>query len=81
MTQISHREKRIINTSWAGVAVNLTLSAFKAATGLIANSIAIVLDAINNLSDAFSATVTIIGKKVAGKPADKEPPYGHGRAE
>lgn len=81
MTQISHREKRIINTSWAGVAVNLTLSAFKAATGLIANSIAIVLDAINNLSDAFSATVTIIGMKVAGKPADKEHPYGHGRAE
>lgn len=78
---MTDREKKIIRTSWTGVAVNILLSAFKAVTGIVANSIAIVLDAINNLSDAFSATVTIIGMKVAGKPADKEHPYGHGRAE
>ena len=78
---MTDRENKIIRTSWVGVGVNLTLSAFKAVSGLLSNSIAIVLDAVNNLSDAFSATVTIIGMKVAGKPADKEHPYGHGRAE
>ena len=75
------RERQIIRTSWVGVATNILLSGFKAVVGLLSNSIAIVLDAINNLSDAFSATVTIIGMKLAGKPADKEHPFGHGRAE
>lgn len=75
------REKRIIRTSWTGVGVNVLLSVFKAAAGLLSNSIAIVLDAVNNLSDAFSASVTIIGMKLACKPADKEHPYGHGRLE
>ena len=78
---MSTREKRIVRTSLAGVAVNLLLSGFKAIIGLMSNSIAIMLDAINNLSDAFSASVTIIGMKLAGKPADKEHPFGHGRAE
>ena len=75
------RERQIIRTSWIGVATNLMLCGFKAIIGLLSNSIAIVLDAINNLSDAFSATVTIIGMRLAGKPADKEHPFGHGRAE
>lgn len=76
-----NREKTIIRTSWAGVGINLLLSGFKAIVGMLSNSIAILLDAVNNLTDAFSATVTIIGMKLAIKPADKEHPFGHGRAE
>ena len=75
------REKVIIRASWIGVGTNILLSIFKACIGLVSNSIAILMDALNNLSDAFSASVTIIGMKVAGKPADKEHPFGHGRVE
>lgn len=78
---MSNREQTIIRTSWAGVGINLLLSGFKAVVGLLSHSIAILLDAVNNLTDAFSATVTIIGMKLAIKPADKEHPFGHGRAE
>lgn len=79
--EIADREKRIIHTSLIGIGVNLLLSAFKAFIGMLSNSIAIVLDAVNNLSDAFSASVTIIGIRLACKPADKEHPFGHGRLE
>ena len=75
------REKEIVKTSVVGVAANVLLSAFKAAVGLLSGSIAIVMDAINNLSDALSSIITIVGMKLAAKPADKEHPYGHGRAE
>ena len=78
---ISSRERQIIRASRIGILTNLLLSAFKAIIGIISNSIAIILDAVNNLTDAFSATVTVIGVKLAGKPADKEHPFGHGRAE
>ena len=78
--QIS-REKIIVRTSVVGIAVNLMLAAFKAAVGLISNSIAVVLDAVNNLSDALSSIITIIGAKVAGKKPDKKHPLGHGRSE
>ncbi|MCR4735089.1 MAG: cation diffusion facilitator family transporter [Treponema sp.] len=79
-TEIS-REKVIVQTSIIGIAANLFLSAFKAFVGLISGSIAIVLDAVNNLSDALSSVITIIGTKLAGKPADKKHPFGHGRVE
>ncbi len=75
------REKRIVFTSIVGISANLLLSTFKAIVGFFANSIAIVLDAINNLSDAVSAIVTIIGIKLAGKEPDSDHPYGHGRIE
>ena len=75
------RERAIIRVSAAGIAANLALAAFKAAVGLLSSSIAIVLDAVNNLSDALSGAVTIIGTKLAGKKPDKEHPLGHGRAE
>ena len=75
------REREIIKTSIIGILVNLILVAFKATVGLIVNSIAIVLDAINNLSDALSSIITIIGTKIASKAPDKEHPYGHGRIE
>lgn len=75
------REQAIIRTSIIGVIVNVLLSAFKAVVGLLSNSIAITLDAVNNLSDALSSVVTIIGTKLAGKMPDREHPLGHGRME
>lgn len=75
------REKTIVKTSIIGIVTNLLLAAFKAAVGLVANSIAVTLDAVNNLSDALSCVVTIIGAKLAGKAPDKKHPLGHGRIE
>ncbi len=76
-----NREKTIIRTSIIGIAANIFLSAFKAFVGIITNSIAIIMDSVNNLSDALSSVITIVGTKLAGKPADKKHPFGHGRAE
>ncbi|WP_298528582.1 cation diffusion facilitator family transporter [uncultured Ruminococcus sp.] len=75
------REKVIVKTSLVGVLTNILLAGFKAAVGAVTGSIAVVLDAINNLSDVLSSVVTIIGTKLAGKKPDKEHPLGHGRAE
>ena len=75
------RKRIIIRTSILGVAANMLLAGFKAAVGLLSHSIAIVLDAVNNLSDALSSVITIIGAKLAGKKPDKKHPYGHGRTE
>ena len=75
------RQKRIIKTSIFGIIINIFLSMTKAIVGILANSIAITLDAINNLSDAVSSLVTIIGIKLAGKEPDRKHPYGHGRIE
>ena len=76
-----NREKVIIRTSAIGIIANFALSAFKVTVGVLSNSIAILLDAVNNLTDALSSVVTIIGTKLAEKPADKKHPFGHGRAE
>lgn len=76
---MKNREQTIIRTSWAGVGINVLLAGFKAVIGLLSNSLAILLDAVNNVTDVFSASVTIIGMKLASKPADKEHPFGHGR--
>ena len=75
------REKQIIRTSIIGIGTNVALAGFKAAVGLLTNSIAIVLDAVNNISDAGSSLITIIGTKLAGKQPDKKHPFGHGRVE
>jgi len=75
------REKIIIKTSIIGIVTNIMLAAFKAVIGLLSNSIAIILDAVNNLSDALSSVITIIGAKLAGKLPDKKHPLGHGRIE
>lgn len=64
-----------------GIISNLTLCGFKIGTGLVFNSIAIVADGINNLSDASGSLVTLIGFRLSGKKADAEHPYGHGRIE
>ena len=75
------REKIIIKTSIIGICANLFLVLFKAVIGFISNSIAIILDAFNNLTDAVSSIVTIIGTKLALKKPDKKHPFGHGRVE
>ena len=75
------RSKKIIQTSIIGIAVNVVLVIFKAAVGVISGSIAVILDAVNNLSDALSSVITIIGTKLAGRAPDKKHPYGHGRIE
>lgn len=64
-----------------GVAINLLLFGVKMAIGTISNSIAITADAFNNLSDMGSSLITIVGFKIADKPADKDHPFGHGRGE
>lgn len=66
---------------FAGITCNVLLSAVKIAIGLMVNSIAITADAVNNLSDAASSVITIIGFKITNKPADREHPFGHGRIE
>ena len=75
------RDRQIVRASLVGVGANVLLAAFKAFAGLLAHSIAIVLDALNNLSDALSSVITIVGMKLAALPADKKHPFGHGRAE
>ena len=75
------RDAVIIRTSIIGILTNVFLSAFKAAVGILSHSIAVILDAVNNLSDALSSIITIIGTKLAGKRPDKKHPLGHGRIE
>ena len=80
-TNETSREKIIVKTSAIGIVANVFLAAFKAAIGFFSNSIAITLDAVNNLSDAASSLITIVGAKLAAKEPDKEHPFGYGRIE
>ena len=64
-----------------GILSNLLLSAGKFLAGLLTGSVAISADAVNNLSDASSSIITLLGFRLAAKPADDEHPYGHGRTE
>ena len=75
------REKIVVKTSAIGVVTNILLAVFKMVIGLLSNSIAIVLDAVNNISDVASSVITILGTKLAGKEPDKKHPFGHGRIE
>ena len=75
------RSSEIIRTSLVGVGANVLLAAFKAVAGAVAGSVAIIMDAVNNLSDALSSVITIIGAKLSQRPADLEHPFGHGRIE
>ena len=79
--EIENRSKVIVRTSIVGIATNVVLSAFKAAIGFITGSIAVTLDAVNNLSDALSSVITIVGAKLANKLPDKKHPLGYGRIE
>ena len=75
------RETTIIRTSIIGIIGNIFLVGFKAAIGFIAGSISIVVDALNNLTDALSSIITIVGTKISNKKPDKKHPFGHGRVE
>ena len=75
------RKQKIIRASIIGIAVNIVLVTAKLAVGLLSNSIAILLDAVNNMGDALSSVVTIIGTRLAGRAPDKRHPYGYGRIE
>ena len=75
------RSGAIIRASVIGIGVNVMLAAMKAVIGLLTHSIAVILDAVNNLSDALSSLITIIGTRLAGKKPDKAHPLGYGRVE
>ncbi len=75
------RNAVIIRTSVIGIGANVLLAAFKAVIGAATGSIAIVLDAVNNLSDAASSLITIVGTRLAGRQPDKKHPFGYGRIE
>ena len=81
MSRTDSRDQIIIRTSIIGILANIFLAAFKAGVGVLSNSIAIILDAVNNLSDALSSVITIIGTKLAGRAPDKKHPLGYGRIE
>ena len=76
-----NRSQEIIRTSWIGIFTNVLLAGFKAAVGILASSVAIVMDAVNNLSDALSSVITIVGTKLSQRPADHKHPFGFGRIE
>lgn len=75
------RNRVIIRTSIISIVTNVLLAAFKAVIGIVSNSIAVTLDAVNNLSDALSSIITIVGTKLAGKTPTKKHPLGYGRIE
>ncbi|WP_029201719.1 cation diffusion facilitator family transporter [Oribacterium sp. NK2B42] len=75
------RDSVIVRTSILGIVANVFLATFKAIVGVLSNSIAIVLDAVNNLSDAMSSVITIAGTKLAGRKPDRKHPLGYGRLE
>lgn len=75
------RESYGIVSSIVGIIVNALLSISKIITGILFNSISILADGINNLSDGLSSVITLAGFKISGKPADEDHPFGHARAE
>ena len=75
------RTQGITRAGLTGIAVNLLLSAFKTVAGIASGSVSIVLDAVNNLTDAISSVVTIAGIRLARKKPDEKHPFGHGRIE
>ena len=78
---VADRDRLIVRTRLIGIITHVFLAAFKAAIGLLSHSIAVVLDAVNNLSDALSSLITIIGTKLSAKLPDKKHPLGYGRIE
>ena len=75
------RNQEIVRTSILGIIVNVMLAGFKVMVGFLSGSIAIILDAVNNVSDALSSIITIISTKLAAKKPDYKHPYGYGRIE
>ena len=81
MNDEKSREKLIVRAGIIGIVTNLVLAFIKVVIGSFTASIAIISDATNNLSDAASSVITIIGSKLAAKDPDEKHPYGYGRIE
>ena len=81
LNEAAQRSKVIVRTSVIGILANVFLVAFKMAVGAATGSVAVIMDAVNNFSDAMSSVITIIGTKLAGRRADKKHPLGYGRVE
>lgn len=81
LSELKKRERYGIVSGIVGILCNIILSVSKFFIGVISNSVSIMADGINNLSDASSNIVTILGTKLANKPVDAEHPFGHGRME
>ena len=81
ISMTENRGKTIVRTSIIGILTNVLIAAFKAVLALFVNSIALLLDAVINISDALSSVVTIVGEKFASKASDKKHPMGYGRIE
>lgn len=79
--QVSVRTSYGVMASIVGILCNVLLFAVKGTIGVLMHSIAVMADAFNNLSDAGSSVVGLLGVKMASKPADEEHPFGHGRME
>lgn len=77
----TERERVIVKTSVVGIITNVFLAIFKAIIGVFSNSIAVILDAVNNLSDAMSSVITLVGAKLGARQPDKKHPLGYGRME
>ena len=77
----AERTRSITRTSLIGIGANLLLAAFKAAVGAAAGSVSVALDAVNNLTDALSSVLTIVGVKLSRRPPDIKHPFGYGRIE
>lgn len=77
----SVRERYGVLAATVGILSNLLLFLIKILAGLLAGSISIIADAVNNLSDAGSSVITMLAFKISGKPADPKHPYGHARME
>lgn len=75
------RQQEIVNTGYVGICTNVLVAAGKAIIGLVSGSMAVLLDAVNNVADVLSSIITIIGVKLAGLPADDKHPFGYGRIE
>ncbi|MEL7585931.1 MAG: cation diffusion facilitator family transporter [Prolixibacteraceae bacterium] len=75
------REKYVTQVGWYSIAANAVLFVLKYWAGIVSGSIALIADAWDTLTDCISSFIVVVGGKVAGKPADKEHPFGHGRAE
>jgi len=74
-------EQIVMRASWLTMAANVLLAVLKLFVGFIANSTALIADAVNSISDVLSTTVVMVGVKLAGRKADKDHPYGHERLE
>ncbi len=77
----AERARRIVRTSFVGIGANVLLAAFKAAVGLAAGSVSVVMDAVNNLTDALGSVLTLAGVQLARRAPDAKHPFGYGRIE